>query len=578
MMHIQERNATCIRHSRRHGTLGSLPRRAVLLTVVALGLSTATVGWSDALRAAVTSDAVPAAMVTQIYVSPAGSDSNPGTSSLPYQHLDYAQSVVRTLNQNMTGDIDVYLESGTYRLPQPLQFGPEDSGTNGYQVVWSVAPGANAVISGGEQVTGWKLSDRAKNIWAAPVPADLQTRQVYVNGMRASPAASRIPVRLSKTRNGYKASSSLMARWRNPTEIDFVYTSGQGLMAEPICPIAAIKGRAITMAQPCWSNTMDRRRNLVGYEGGEYPAYLENAYEVLDEPGQFYLDQHRHVLYYIPRPGENMNTADVEAAALQTLVTGSGSPTAPIHDIAFDNLQFSYATWLQPSTPDGFSEIQSNYTLVGKGAFATEGLCKLRPHGTCPYGAWTKEPGNIQFSYDRNLSFIDDQFVHLGAAALNLDNGSQNDTISASVFTDVSGNGIEIGNVNLPEARGAGQTRGITVVNNHLYGLPVEYHGGVAILVGYAAGCTISHNGGAAGRFTQVSAGAGYVCGVTRSRKIVCSGAYPTPVPNGALHGSAPGAVRTADPRSRAAEKPPAVSCAGDPTHSRYRRQAASRT
>ena len=30
------------------------------------------------------------------------------------------------------------------------------------------------------------------------------------------------------------------------------------------------------------------------------PTYVENAYELLDKLGQFYLDETAHVLYYIP--------------------------------------------------------------------------------------------------------------------------------------------------------------------------------------------------------------------------------------------------------------------------------------
>jgi hypothetical protein len=101
---------------------------------------------------------------------------------------------------------------------------------------------------------------------------------------------------------------------------------------------------------------------------------------------------------------------------------------------------------------------------------------------------------DVVCSYDRRLSFVNDRFVHLGAAALNLDNGSQSATVEGCVFTDPSGNGIEIGNVNLPQACPPFQTRWIKVIDNHLYDLPVEYHGGVAIFVGYAANTAITHN------------------------------------------------------------------------------------
>lgn len=415
----------------------------------------------------------------------------------------------------MSANITVYLETGTYRLRRPLNLGPKDSGTNGYQVVWSAAPGANAVISGARRVRGWKLNDHSKNIWAAPVPKSLRTRQIYVDGMRASMAAGPVPVKLTATPTGYTASSAAMSHWRNPGEIQFVYTGGRpiwnvkthgsGPWTEPSCPVASIQGLDITMAEPCWNNSNDRvvEANLgrtATLDGtaklmdNEQPSYVENAYGLLDKPGEFYLDYNAHMLYYIPRAGQDMHSAKVEAPVLQRLVVGKGTPTAPVHDVVFSNIQFAFATWMQPSSPEGFSEIQANYTITGKDGYATEGLCQYAPGGTCPYGAWTKEPGNLEFSYDQNLSFLDDRFVHLGAAGLDLGDGSQNDSVSGSVFTDISGNGIEIGGVDMPNAMGPDQTRNIQVLDNHVYGLPVEFHGGVGILVGYAADSTISHN------------------------------------------------------------------------------------
>lgn len=110
-----------------------------------------------------------------------------------------------------------------------------------------------------------------------------------------------------------------------------------------------------------------------------------------------------HHLYYIPRSGQNMRTADVEAPILTTLLSGNGTPTIPIHNIVFANLQFSFATWLQPGTPQGFSEVQAGYTLTGDHAFATEGLCGQAVHGTCPYGDWTKEPASFSSASTGNF-------------------------------------------------------------------------------------------------------------------------------------------------------------------------------
>jgi hypothetical protein len=450
-----------------------------------------------------------------IYAAPGGS--GPACSASVPCSITEAQAKVRELEVDFDRDIHVVLADGTYRLTAPLRFDARDSGTNGHDVVWTAAPGAHPVISGGTRITGWHVSDASKGIWAAPAPAGLQTRQLYVNGIRADRAAGALSTGLHKTDTGYMADSAAMAKWRNPSDIEFVYTGGapywssksggEGAWTEPRCPVASIDGTTITMAQPCWDNSTKRIQrtdgsgrsyNLVhngNLGNGSIPAYVDNAYELLDQPGEWYLDRSTDTVYYIPRQGEDLSTADVEAPVLQQLAIGVGTEAAPVHNIAFSGIQFSYATWLRPSTGDGFNEIQANYTLTGPHGYDQEGLCQFVDGGTCPYGAWTKEAGNVSFSYDSNIQFLDDAFVHLGAAGLDLGDDSQHDTVRGSVFTDISGNGLEIGGVDIPEpASDAQRTSDVQVSDNHLYSLPVEYHGGVAIDVGYTERTLITHN------------------------------------------------------------------------------------
>jgi hypothetical protein len=476
--------------------------------------------------------AAPAPGVT-IYVSPHGNDASSGSSpGHAVATLGRAQQLVRSLDSDMGSDIRVELESGTYRLAQPLTLGAQDSGTNGYDVAWTAAPGAHPVVSGGQRVSGWRLTDPGKDIWAATVPAGLQTRQFYVNGVRADVASGPLPVKLTPTATGYVASSTALDSWRNPGQIEFVYpggegywslsTGGQGAWTEPRCPVASISGTTVTMAEPCWDNSTERilrtdgsgrTVNLVGPQtlgNGEIPGYVDNAYELLSQPGQWYLDGSARTIYYIPRPGQDMARADAEAPVLQTLIDGAGTATAPVHNLVFQGIQFSYATWLQPSTPEGFSEIQANYTITGPGGYATQGLCQFVAGGTCPYGDWTPEPGNIDLSYDQDVQFLGDDFTHLGAAGLRLGDGSQGDTVRGSVFTDISGNGLELGGVDDPEPAAAVQdTTGNQVLDDHFYALPVEYHGGVAVDVGYAEHTLIAHNQIDNTAYTAISLGWG---------------------------------------------------------------------
>ena len=451
----------------------------------------------------------------QIYVSPNGNDGNEGDEDTPVQTLQHVRDVLRTRIQAMGSDLTVYMAPGTYRLTQPLVLDSRDSGINGHNIIFtSTAPGQYPVISGAVQVTGWRLVDQARNLWSAPAPKELQnTRQLYIDGVRAQRARGRLPVSVTPTASGYTASSPVMAGWRNQTDIELVYTGGNsiwsehsvglGAWTEPRCPIAAINGTAIVMAQPCWDNSTkrimlpngQRAANLVGPASvGNEPSYVENAFELLGTPGHWYFDRSARVIYYVPRTGEDLSKADVEAPVLETLISGEGTADAPVHNILFSGIRFEYATWLQPSTPDGFSEIQANYTLTGPNAAAVQGLCKLVPFGTCPYGAWTKEPGNVSFRFGQSIRFQDDTFAHLGGAGLDLGDGSKNNVVEGCIFTDISGNGLELGGVDQPLAPENQATSDNQIVDNHIYNIGAEYRGGIGIVVGYAERTMIAHN------------------------------------------------------------------------------------
>ena len=449
-----------------------------------------------------------------VYVSPSGRDSNPGTLRRPVRTLEHALALARTAMATAQGDVTISLAGGTYRLTHPLVLRSRDSGTNGHNLVFAAEAGQHPVISGAVGVTGWKEFDVSKNIWKAPLPTGVDdSRQLYVDGVRATRTRGRLPVALTMTATGYMAADATMASWKHPSNLEFVYTGGNsvwseageglGSWTEPRCPVAKIDGAAITMQQPCWDNSTQRvmlpsgarTANLVGPKSvGKQPTYVENAFELLGTPGQFYIDRDAREIYYTPRPGEDLATADVELPMLETLIDASGTAADPVHNIIFSGIQFSYATWLGPNGPDGFSEIQAGYQVTGSEGYSKQGLCSLVPDGMCPYGAWTKEPANVTLSFAHNIRFTRDAFVHLGAAGLDLGQGAQNDVVEGSVFTDISGNGVELASVDKPLAPDAEFAIGNRIENNLFEDVGAEYRGGIAIVIGYARDTLVSHN------------------------------------------------------------------------------------
>lgn len=125
------------------------------------------------------------------WVSPDGNDLNAGSESSPFKTIEHARDVVRSKISAMTGDIVVYLKDGTYEIDDTLQFGPQDSGKGNYRVIYTAAPDAKPILSGGKKVENWTLFDPSLGIYKATVPAGAEgARQFYVNGERATRAKS----------------------------------------------------------------------------------------------------------------------------------------------------------------------------------------------------------------------------------------------------------------------------------------------------------------------------------------------------------------------------------------------------
>ena len=237
----------------------------------------------------------------------------------------------------MTGDIVVELADGTYRvcLP-PLTFTTADSGTNGYTVYWRTAPNARPGISGSQQATGWTVADSAKNIWQANVGAGFDTRQLYVDGILATRARTQVN-RGDFTANtdGLTFTKQCVVLPQYPGRpIAHRPRLGVDSFTNRISPVQSISGNALTMKQPAWDNNTWGYDTIISpFHAG--PLFLENAYEFLNDVGEWYLNSTTGTLYYKPLAGQSMTTAKVEVPRLESLLRVGGTYTAPAHHLSF---------------------------------------------------------------------------------------------------------------------------------------------------------------------------------------------------------------------------------------------------
>jgi hypothetical protein len=432
--------------------------------------------------------------VTSFHVAPWGDDRSPGTAKRPFATLERAQHAVRAGAVRMRGDVVVNLHPGLHELDRPLQLSWRDSGRNGHQVIYQAlgygtpAQGP-AVVSGGRRIAGWRLHDSSAGIWRAQV-GDLETRQLFVDGRRARRAelGSVLPGEWSLTPQGYVTDSTAPQSWENPEDIEIALK--WKWYNEPRCGVESISGDSetttITMEQPCFGWA----RDLFSGQFADFPpltlAFLppfpENSKSFLTQPGTFYLDRSRpghHVLFYMPRPGEDMRRARVVAPVLEELVTGEG-----VRDVTFRGLTFADTTWLAPNEPTGFVQFFAGLYEGGN-----------PPLDDDPFNVSEDArsmPGSLRFHGSRRIVFERNRFTRLGANGLELSLGSHENVVRGNVFTDISGGGVEVGN-RYP-GDGDQVNRDNRIESNWVHAIGADYPGSVGIYTEMTQEMTVAHN------------------------------------------------------------------------------------
>ncbi|MFB8201125.1 hypothetical protein [Kitasatospora purpeofusca] len=546
----------------------------------------------------------------------------------------------------MATDIRVLLRGGTYRLGETFRLAPQDSGTGGHTVHWQAYPGEEPVLSGARKVTGWTLADTGRNLFRAAVPVGTGSRQLYVDGVRAERSRSGAdPSGFTRTATGFTTADPRYTSWRNPTDVEVV---GRNAWKHLRCLVARIEprpagGSEFVMAQPCWGDagrppheSLAYPDNGSGYRGfggsdrADDPAsgiaWIENAVENLSRPGQFYLDRPAGQLYYIPRPGEDLASADVELPLLETLVDVAGTPghitpvnstdaragytgdwkpatgrpfgdfdddvhystangssvtfafdgtgiavlgerykdsgdvdayvdgafdrtvalnhtvtlpsgtserlarqtiyskaglpagrhtvklvkrsgsyltvdafavtpgtVAPVHDITLHGITFAYATWLQPSGPDGYRDNQAGVLWAGSPARTVH------------------TPGAVRVARGDRIGITGGSVRHVGGAGIELAAATRRSTVTGNRVDDTAGSGISLGEFDdFWQTDPVQHTDGNTVADNAVTRVGQDYEDAVGILVGYATDTTVAHNEIAHTPYTGISLGWGW--------------------------------------------------------------------
>ncbi len=423
------------------------------------------------------------ALAADLYVSPSGSDADPGTRDKPFATIRRARDAIRAQKprEPLTEPVTVWLGGGVYRVTEPIAFTPEDSGTAEAPITYASVPGERAMISGGKRLSGtWKLVPE-KPYWQLDLPearggqwvfyslfvdGQSRTRARHPNyGDKVLRAAGREPGGDPRQALQYRP-GDVDPAWSHPTDIDVVLLCSWTPTIHRIQKILPDR-RAVRFHSSHGREVDFWERN--------FRYYLSNVLEALDEPGEWYLDRHAGTLYYYPRPDEDMATVEVIAPVLKSrMIRFAGELDAGkmVEHLHFRDLSFRHVD----GDMDRYNGVYRQGHMYLDAAISARGL--------------------------RHASFQGCEMAQLGEYAMELADGCRDVAVRKCHLWDLGAGAMQLGVSDLATLKegidDAGgnprAVRGLVVDNCCIHRLGTIWHGCYGIVNRFASETRITHN------------------------------------------------------------------------------------
>jgi hypothetical protein len=272
-----------------------------------------------------------------------------------------------------------------------------------------------------------------------------------------------------------------------PRTIELVWPLVIANWIEPRCTVESIQSNNLTLGPCGFSN-----HPPVRIEAAAPTAALQ--------PGEFFHDSSTGTLYY--QLSEGQTQIDLESqswvATEEVLATFNGTARH-----SWENVQFSYSTWMQPNTRDGYVDMQAGVFHCTPGAPG----CNLASQGL------GEGLGAVRVIGGTDLTFSGCAFAHIGSPyALSIVGSSKFVTITGSSFSDLSGGFLKLGSVGNDNGSADPSTwdEHFSVTHNTANNQAIEFGTVPSYFGGFIAHSAISHNTVSDAGYSGISQGWGW--------------------------------------------------------------------
>ena len=352
----------------------------------------------------------------EIFVAPSGKDSNSGSIEEPFATAERARDEVRKLKNEKSSSVTIFFRKGVYRFSAPLLITSDDSGEEGKEILYSAYQNEKVVFSG-SQLLSPKWEKHNDTIFVATVKMTtdqgFSPRTLYVNG-EACPLARYPNLVPGKRPFGGVGSDCIsperVAGWKSP-EGAYVHGMQHGKWGSIHYKIIDVTEDGFPHLELVSINTSTMYNNAQLHKTDRY---VENVFEELDAPGEWFWDKTSELLYFYPPKNVVVNEARFEIPSTSRLVKINGDMQKPVQHVKFSNIEFekTRSTWYLTTEhlPVGDYVIHRGAAVIMTG---TE-YCEVSDCG----------------------------FNDIGSNAIMLSNYNKNSNITGNHIEDVQANGI----------------------------------------------------------------------------------------------------------------------------------------